>query len=377
MVQSPSFTMGVEEEYWLVDKDSGDLIEKQPPELMQDMIAVLGEQVTKEFHGSQIEIGTKICSSSKEVHDELVRLRGTIAEIAQKYDLAIIASSTHPSAEWDRQGHSEGDHYESLVQDFQQVILRLLICGMHVHVGIEDEDLRMDLLNQMTYFLPHLLAISTSSPFWRGKNMGLHSYRLSLFDNLPRSGLPERFESYSEYQRFIDILVDSKAIDNPAKIWWDLRPSMKWPTLEMRVTDICTNLQDAVCLASITRCLFRAMYRLRCQNLSWRKYPNTLINQNRWMAQRYGTTHGLIDIGRGEIRPYKELVDELVEIIEPDIEHFGCADEVMHVYKIIEQGTSAQKQVAVYEQALEKSGLPSSAIFKVKQFLMRETLLGT
>ncbi len=286
MANEPSFTMGVEEEYWLVDKDSGDLIEMRPDGLMDEMVAALGEQVTKEFHCSQIEIGTKICTNSQEVYEELVYLRGKISEIANQYDLAIIAASTHPSAEWDKQEHSDGDHYESLFEDFQLVILRLLICGMHVHVGIEDRNMRIDLMNQMTYFLPHLLAISTSSPFWRGKNMGLHSYRLSLFDNLPRSGLPERFNSYSEYERFMDILISAKAIDNPAKIWWDLRPSVKWPTVEMRVTDICTNVRDAVCLASITRCLFRALYRLRCKNLSWRKYPNTLINQNRWMAQR-------------------------------------------------------------------------------------------
>lgn len=374
MFKEPSFSVGVEEEYWLVHKDSGDLIDKQPDDLMAKMTAAMGEQVTKEFHGSQIEIGTEICHTSKEIHQQLSLLRSSIASIAGEHELTIMAASTHPSAEWDKQIHSEGEHYESLVQDFQQVILRLLICGMHVHVGIEEKELRIELMNQMTYFLPHLLAISTSSPFWRGKNMGLNCYRLSLFDNLPRSGMPEKFKSYSEYQRLIDVLMDSGAIDNPAKIWWDIRPSTKWPTVEMRVTDMCTNINDAVCLASITRCLFRAFYRLRCQNQSWRHYPNTLINQNRWMAQRHGISKGLIDIGQGRIRPYESLTNELLEFIQPDMEFFGCVDEVNHIYNIINEGTSADKQIQVFNMALEKGKSTEGALLDVKKLLMRETL---
>ncbi len=374
MHKEPSFSVGVEEEYWLVKKNTGDLIEKQPPDLMDKMHAVLGEQVTKEFHGSQIEIGTKICHSSKEVHQELTRLRSQIANIAAEYELTIMAASTHPSAEWDRQIHSEGEHYESLVQDFKQVILRLLICGMHVHVGIEDEDLRIELMNQMTYFLPHLLAISTSSPFWRGKNMGLNCYRLSLFDNLPRSGTPERFSSFAEYQRLINTLLESGAIDNPAKIWWDLRPSSKWPTVEMRVTDICTQVDDAVCIASLTRCLFRALYRLRCENQSWRKYPYILINQNRWMAQRHGISEGLIDFGQRKTRSYPDLADEMLEFIKADMDHFNCQQEVEHIYNIIKKGTSADRQIEIFTNALEQTNSSEEALMAVKKFLMQETL---
>ena len=374
MYKEPSFTIGVEEEYWLVHRHTGDLIEKQPPDLMQAMTKVMGQQVTKEFHGSQIEIGTKICHSSQEIRQELVRLRSQIAAIAAQYELTIMAASTHPSAEWDKQIHSEGDHYQSLVEDFQQVILRLLICGMHVHVGIEDKDLRIELMNQMNYFLPHLLALSTSSPFWRGKNMGLSSYRLSLFDNLPRSGTPEIFHSYAEYERLINILLNSGAIDNPAKIWWDLRPSTKWPTVEMRITDICTNIDDAVCIASITRCLFRALYRLRCQNQSWRKYPITLIKQNRWMAQRNGVNAGLIDFGRGEIRPFHDLADDLLEFIAQDMEYFDCQKDVSHIYTILNKGTSSDRQKQVYQSAIESQKSHEEALFEVKQLLMSETL---
>ncbi len=374
MIPEPSFSVGVEEEYWLVKKDDGSLISKQPEDLLPQLTASLGEQVTKEFHGSQIEIGTKVCNSSSEIRQELIKLRQQIAQVAGQYDLTIMAASTHPSAEWDKQIHSEGEHYESLVQDFKQVILRLLICGMHVHVGIEDKNLRIELMNQMTYFLPHLLAISTSSPFWRGKNMGLNCYRLSLFDNLPRSGTPEAFSSYAEYERLMNVLLESGAIDNPAKIWWDLRPSTKWPTVEMRVTDICTNIDDAVCIATLTRCLFRALYRLRCQNQSWRKYPHTLINQNRWMAQRHGTSEGLIDFGQSKIRPYKELAHDILYFIKDDMDYFDCQKDAEHILTIADRGTCADQQVAIYQAALEKGKSNEGALIEVNKFLMAETL---
>lgn len=374
MHKEPSFSVGVEEEYWLVNKADGELIEKQPNDLMEKMYSALGDQVTKEFHGSQIEIGTKICHSSSEIRQELTRLRNSIAEIAAQYELTIMAASTHPSAEWDQQIHSEGEHYESLVQDFKQVILRLLICGMHVHVGIEDKDMRIELMNQMTYFLPHLLALSTSSPFWRGKNMGLNCYRLSLFDNLPRSGTPETFNSFAEYERLMNVLLESGAIDNPAKIWWDLRPSTKWPTVEMRVTDICTNIDDAVCIATLTRCLFRALYRLRCQNQSWRKYSSTLINQNRWMAQRHGVRQGLIDFGQSKTRPYKELALDMLEFIKDDMEYFDCQSDAEHILRIADRGTCSDLQVVVYEEALKKGKSKEGALLDVNKFLMAETL---
>lgn len=373
-MKEPSFSVGVEEEYWLVKKANGDLIEKQPADLMDKMHSILGEQVTKEFHGSQIEIGTKICHSSSEIRQELTHLRNTIAEVAAQYELTIMAASTHPSAEWDKQMHSEGEHYESLVQDFKQVILRLLICGMHVHVGIEDKDMRIELMNQMIYFLPHLLAISTSSPFWRGKNMGLNCCRLSLFDNLPRSGTPETFSSFAEYERLMNVLLKSGAIDNPAKIWWDIRPSTKWPTVEVRITDMCTNIDDAVCIATLTRCLFRALYRLRCQNQSWRKYSSTLINQNRWMAQRYGVNGGLVDFGQSKIRPYKELALDILEFIKDDMEYFDCQADAEHILTIAERGTCSDQQVAIYDDALKKGKSAEGALLDVNKFLMAETL---
>ena len=374
MFKEPSFTIGVEEEYWLVHQDSGDLIEKQPADLMDAMTKVMGEQVTKEFHGSQIEIGTRVCHSSQDVRQELVRLRSQISAIAAQYELAIIAASTHPTAEWDKQMHSEGEHYQSLVQDFRQVILRLLICGMHVHIGVEDKDLRIELINQMNYFLPHLLALSTSSPFWRGKNMGLKSYRLSLFDNLPRSGPPEVFSSYAEYERIIEVLLSSGAIDNPAKIWWDIRPSTKWPTMEMRITDICTSIDDAVCIASLTRCIARSLYRLRCQNQSWRKYPQILLKQNRWMAQRAGISDGLIDFGQGVIKPFASLADELIEFVRDDMEYFDCCNDIEHIHTILQRGTSADRQNDVYNQAMQENKSHEEALAEVKQFLQRESV---
>lgn len=377
MIPEPSFTIGIEEEYWLVNLADGSLVTEAPEGMMDQLTERFGDQVTKEFLRSQLEIGTKICSSSSEARDELLRLRGGLAETVAPYGLTIMAASTHPFANWDEQVPSEGDHYNSLVDDFQTIIKRLLICGMHVHVGIEDPDMRIELLNQTTYFLPHLLALSSSSPFWRGKNMGLQSFRLTMFDTLPRSGLPEQFDSYGEYDRLIRVLVKSGAIDKPAKIWWDLRPSVKWPTLEMRITDICTRVEDAVCIASLTRCIMRALYRLRCRNQKWRSYANILINENRWRAQRYGTEAGLIDIGQGEIRPFKDLLEELLEFIREDAAYFDCQDEVAHALTIVDRGTSAQMQVDLYEKALAEGKTEGQALRGVSKELIRQTLENT
>ena len=376
MLEEPSFTIGIEEEYWLVNKSDGTIITDAPEGMMEELIEKFGDQVTKEFLRSQLEIGTKVCKTSQEARDELIRLRGGLAEALSSYGLSIIASSTHPSANWDDQVHSEGDHYQSLIEDFQSVIQRLLICGMHVHVGIEDEEMRIELLNQMLYFLPHLLALSTSSPFWRGKNTGLESFRLTMFDSLPRSGLPEPLSSYSEYERLLNVLVSSGAMSSPSKIWWDLRPSIKWPTLEMRITDVCTRLDDAVCIASLTRCLMRALYRLRCKNQRWRTYSGMLIEENRWRAQRYGISAGLLDIGHGQIRPFPELLEEWYELIAEDVEFFDCADDVEHARKILADGTSSQRQVAVFEESQAEGRTLSQSMRDVTRHLMRETLEG-
>jgi len=249
----------------------------------------------------------------------------------------------------------------------------MVICGMHVHVGLDDDELRIDLLSQMTYFLPHLLALSTSSPFWEGQDTGLKSYRLTVFDALPRTGLPEDFASYSEYRRHVDVLVDAGIIKDSSMIWWDLRPSERYPTLETRIFDMCTRLDDAVCLAALTVCILRRLYRLRLDNQRWRRYSPMLVNENRWRAMRYGTDEGLLDLAKGEIVEFRQLLKEILALIEEDAAELGCVDEVKHAKKILKRGTSAHRQIAVYEKALAGGADEASAQQKVVRDLIRRT----
>ena len=300
----PSFSIGIEEEYLLVDKETRDLAPEPPPALLAKAEEALRGQVSPEFLRSQIEVGTRVCHSMQEARDQLIELRSTVGGIADEFGLAPIASSTHPFAQWESQHHTDKERYNVLAKDLQHVARRLVICGMHVHVGIEDDDLRIDLLGQAPYFLPHLLALSTSSPFWQGTQTGLKSYRLSVFDELPRTGLPHNFSSYSEYERTIELLVSAGLIEDATKIWWDMRPSARFPTLEMRITDVCPLIEDAIAIAALYRCILRLLYRLRRQNQRWRHYPPFLIRENRWRAQRYGIEEGMVDFGKGAIVPF-------------------------------------------------------------------------
>lgn len=379
-LREPSFTLGIEEEYLLVDKTSRDLISDPPKELLSDCEEALrevGGQVSPEFMRSQIEVGTRVCKNIKEARHEVARLRAAIAEIAGRYGFAPIAASTHPFAHWDAQRHTDKERYNIIVADLQMIAHRMLISGMHVHVGIEDDDLRIDIMNQASYFLPHLLALSTSSPFWRGRQTGLKSYRMSIFDELPRTGLPEHFSSYAEFQRTVDVLVNAKLIEDGTKIWWDMRPSSRFPTLEMRVTDICPLLDDGIAIAAVFLCICRMMYRLRGLNQRWRSYSPFLIMENRWRAQRYGVTNGLIDFGKSELVPFRDLLDEILALIREDAEALNCRVEVEHTRLIVERGTSAERQVAAYEAAIAAGRKDSEALQAVVDLLIEETVRGT
>jgi len=340
-------------------------------------LAELGGQVSPEFMRSQIEVGTKVCNSIKEARADLARLRATIAVCADRYGLAPIASSTHPFAEWDMQQHTDKERYNVLAADLQMIARRMLISGMHVHVGIEDEDLRVDVMSQASYFLPHLLALSTSSPFWRGRMTGLKSYRLSIFDELPRTGLPEIFSSYSEYHRTIEVLVHAGLIEDATKIWWDLRPSARFPTLELRVTDICPLLDDGIAIAAVYLCICRMLYRLRRLNQRWRSYSAFLLRENRWRAQRYGISNGLVDYGKSEVIAFPELLEEIIELVGEDAEALDCVDEVAHCRTILQRGTSAERQISVYEAALAAGMDPSSALKIVVDSLIADTIEST
>jgi carboxylate-amine ligase len=372
-MSDPAFTLGIEEEYLLVDRVSRDLVADPSPALFEEAQAALGLHVSPEFMRSQIEIGTGICSSLAEARSQLKRFRGTLAEVTAKHGLAIVAASTHPFADWGGQKHTDKERYNALARDIGGPVRRLLICGMHVHIGIEDPELRIDLMSQASYFLPHLLALSTSSPFWRGADTGLKSYRLAVFNELPRTGLPEIFDSFGEYQRHLDVLISAGLIEDGSKIWWDLRPSARFPTLEMRIADACTLLEDTLSIAAMYRCILRMLYRLRRGNQRWRRYNAMLINENRWRAQRYGLDEGLVDFGKGRIVPMRDLIEELIDLLAEDADFFGCAAELAHTRVILQRGTSAHRQLALYNDAIKAGLAPREALQRVVDRLIDET----
>ncbi len=376
MIKEPSFSIGIEEEYLLVDRETRDLISEAPPTMLGECEKLLERQVTPEFLQSQIEVGTRVCKTLGEARDDLLHLRKCVSDVAGRHGLAIIASSTHPFATWGTQRHTEKQRYAVLARDMQVVAKRLLISGMHVHVGIDDDELRIDLMDQAAYALPHFLVLSTSSPFWEGVNTGLKSYRVAVWNSLPRTGLPEQFDSYAEFQRHVDALVKAGVIEDGTKIWWDLRPSVRFPTLEMRITDICTRLEDGLCIAALYRCWLRMLYRLRKKNQRWRTYANMLINENRWRAERYGFDEGLIDFGKGCIVPYADLLEEILALVIEDAGYFGCVPEVQHARKILERGTSAHWQIKTYEDAKAAGASHEDALKAVVDMLIEQTMHG-
>ena len=368
------FSVGLEEEYLIVNKYDGELIIDPPKNLMRDCKKKLKQQVKPEFLKSQIEVRTKVCSTIKDLKKNLIFLRKNISEILNQYDLAPIAVSIHPFSRWEQQKHTEKRRYSALAEDFQIVGRRLVISGMHIHVGIPDNEMRIDLMNQVAYFLPHLLALSTSSPFWKGELTGLKSYRVSIFDELPRTGLPEQFDSYNEYRRHLKILLNSGLLEDPSKIWWDLRPNVKFPTLEMRICDTCTSLKDSISIAALYLCIIHMVHRLRRENQKWRVYSKMLINENRWRVQRYGMEKGLVDFGKSKLVPYKYLIDELIELVKEDASELGCIQEVQNIKNIYKAGTSADKQIKIFKNEIKKSGDTKLALENVVKFLIKDTV---
>ncbi|HEX9643491.1 MAG TPA: carboxylate-amine ligase [Acidimicrobiia bacterium] len=373
-MQRPAFTIGIEEEYLIVDPETRELVEDLPPGLMKDCEEIIGGQVHPEFLRSQIEIGTKVAADVTEAREDLMRLRTAVAEVTGRYGLAPIAASTHPFADWFRQQHTDAERYNALANALGGVIRRLVICGMHVHVCVEDEDLRIDLMNQVLYFMPHLLAMSTSSPFWEGRDTGLKSYRTSVFRAVPRTGLPDEFGDWSDYQRHVNALVGAGVIEDATRLWWDLRPSARYPTLEMRASDMCTRLDDAMAVAATFLSLLSMLFHRRTHNQRWRIYSRMLIDENTWRAQRYGVSESLIDFGKGRLVPYGELVEELIDVLMPDAEKLGCVPELEHVRTIAGRGTSADEQLRIYHQALDEGASEEEALHHVVDWLIAETV---
>ena len=335
-------------------------------------------QVSPEFLRAQIEVETRVCSSVTQVRADLWRnLRRTVASVAN--DFMALHPSPQPrirspvGATKSRPTRSATTIWPKTSKPWRR---RLLICGQHVHVAIDDDDLRIDLMDQIPYFLPHLLALSTSSPFWRGEETGLMSYRLTVFDGLPRTGLPDQFASHGEYQRLVGQLTGAGLIKDATMIWWDIRPSAKYPTLEMRMTDVCTRLEDSMTVAALYACIISMLHRLRGDNQRWRIYPRSLIDENRWLAQRFGVTGQLVDFGLGRMVDYSDLLEELIELVREDAERLNCVAEVEHAREIVRRGTSAQRQLAVFAAAKNNGDSQDQALRRVVDDLIAQTVVG-
>ena len=372
-LQRPSFTLGIEEEYMLVDPQTRDLISDPDPAMFGRCKELLGERVTHELLRSQIEVSTNPFASLQDLGENLRHLRKTVVDTAGEYGMAVIASSTHPFAQWWTQQVVPDERYLMLAGDMQAVARRMVTGGMHVHVGIEDPELRIDLMGQITYFLGHLLALSTSSPFWGGNDTGLKSYRVNVFRSFPRTGVPEAFESWSAYQRHVDVLVGAGIIEDATKVWWDVRPSARYPTLEMRVTDVCTKIEDALAIAAVYVCLLSMLFRLRADNQRWRSYATFLLDENVWRAQRYGSTGSLLDFGLRRLVPFSELAEEMIALVLPEAEEIGCVSELQHVRQIVKNGTSAERQLWAFRRALNSGATEQEALVKVVDTLVANT----
>lgn len=350
----PPFTLGIEEEYLLVDLGTLGLAEA-PEGLMAACAAELEGQVSPEFLQCQIEVGTRVSATVGAAGADLRRLRAVVAREAGRFGLAPVAAGCHPFADWKDLRHTDRDRYHQLQRALAGVAERLMICGMHVHVGLGEgpagDALRADLIPQASYFLPHLLALSASSPFWQGRDTGLASWRITVFDTLPRTGLPPVFAAWADYERMRDLLISVGAIEDGSKIWWDLRPSHRFPTLEARICDVCPRLADALAIAAATQSLMRMLWRLRARNQRWRLYDRFLVAENRWRAVRHGMAEGLIDFGRGEIVPFAELMAELVALLAEDAEALGCRAELGGLLRIAAEGNGADRQRAVFAAA--------------------------
>ncbi len=349
---TPQLSIGIEEEFQIIDPTTRELaaasqrlIDLSRARLKQEDIA---DELKPEFLQCQVEIGTKVCHTIGEARDEIVRLRRFVSEVAQEAGLTFAAASTHPFSRWSNQQVTVADRYSKLASDLKIVARRMVIFGMHVHVGIDDPELRIDVLNQARYFLPHLLAISTSSPLWHGHETGLKSYRSVIFENMPRSGLPPAFRAWHHYQEFIDTLVRTGSIDEPSKIWWDIRPHSKYPTIEFRVCDVCTRVEETICVAALIKALVAKLVKLRGSNQSWRVYPHHLIEENKWRAMRYGLEGKLIDFGRKEEVPMRFLALELLDLVDDVLDEQGVRKEVEYLHTILAQGSSADRQLATF-----------------------------
>ena len=343
------FTLGIEEEFQIVDPETREL-RSHVTEFLDEGKMILGEQIKPEMIQSMIEVGTGICANIQEARADISRLRGIISMLARKKGLEIVAASTHPISRWQDQKIFDDERYEVLVQELQSVARSLLIFGLHVHVGMADRERGIHIMNAARYFLPHLLALTTSSPFWMGLNTGLKSYRSEVFKQFPRTDIPDHFDSYSSFERYVQLLVKTKCIDDGKKIWWDVRPHPFFPTLEFRVCDIPTRVDDTIAIAALFQAIVAKLNKLIDKNLGFRLYRRILLQENKWRAVRWGLDGKMIDFGKQKEVPVRDLIMELLEFVDDVLDDLGSRKEVEHIHTILERGTSADEQLQIYRE---------------------------
>jgi carboxylate-amine ligase len=348
-VKPPSLTLGVEEEYQIIDPETRELRSYITEILKEDHVSI--QQVKPELHQSVVEVGTSVCRTPAEVREELVRVRRTVMELARKSGLEIAAAGTHPFSSWLTQEITPFERYVSIREDLQELAQKNLIFGMHVHVGIEDREFLIDAYNVSRYFLPHLLCLTTSSPFWMGRNTGLKSYRTVVFRNMPRTGVPPVLRSWADYESLVNTLVRSGSIEDASKLWWDVRPHWKYSTLEFRNCDICTRVDEAVSVAAIFQAIVAKLWKLRRDNMTFRVYASELIEENKWRAARYGLEGNLVDFGEEEEAPAKQLLGELLEwFVDDVVDDLGSREQVEYALRIMAEGSSADRQLTTYRR---------------------------
>jgi carboxylate-amine ligase len=343
------FTLGIEEEFQIVDPKTREL-RSHVSEFLEEGKMILGEQIKPEMIQSMIEVGTGVCKNIQEARADITRLRSIISGLAGKTGLAIVAASTHPFSHWEDQKIYDDERYSLLVQELQNVARSLLIFGLHVHVGVADLDRRIHIMNAARYFLPHVLALTTSSPFWMGHNTGLKSYRSEVFKQFPRTDIPDHFDSYSSFQRYVDLLVKTGCINDGKKIWWDLRPHPIFPTLEFRICDIPTRVDDTIAIAALFQAIVAKLTKLIEKNLGFRLYRRMLIQENKWRAVRWGIDGKMIDFGKQKEVPTRDLILELLDFIDDVVDELGSRKEIDHIHTILERRTSAEEQLRVFAE---------------------------
>ena len=370
---SNQFTLGIEEEFQIVDPQSREL-RSRVSEILDEGKTLLGEQLKPEMIQSMIEVGTGICKDIKEARTDITNLRGIVAGLARKQGLEIVAAGTHPFSHWQDQKIFDNDRYNLIVEENQIIARSLLTFGLHVHVGIADPDRAIDIMNAVRYMLPHMLALSTSSPFWVGKQTGLRSYRSEVFTRMPRTGIPDHFESDSAFQRYVQLLIRTRCIDDAKKIYWDVRPHPFFPTLEFRICDIPTRVDDTIAIAALFQALVAKVDRLLDQNLTSRLHHKMLIEENKWRAVRYGLDGKMIDFGKGKEVSIRDLVRELLHFVDKVVDDLGSRKEIEHIHTILERGTSADEQLRVWRETGDIKSVVDHLIEMTMENVPREVI---